>query len=483
VKAAVPLILLSLSYLLACSSDGQPVVWTMKTDGRVVSHPVTDADVVFFGNSSGSFYAVGAQDGRERWSYRAAHPVRGAALVAGASVFFVSGNDVHALDAHTGGELWRYRSPEPRGAEKIDPWDYHAGSLVMDDATLYAGLGSGYVLGFDTRSGTITTRIATVDTAPVRSGLLIDDGVLFFGDWDGRVYAHDLRTGGMKWTTRTFDERPYESFGGLTAGFTVDGDLLYFGARNPELRALDKNTGDVRWRYVEETGGWISGDPVVENGILYIGGSDNHTLFAFDAQTGDTLWTFSFTFNNFARPLIHGDVLFLTTGDAYAFYGDGIGRGFLYALNSNDGSLKHVQMIRGNSFTTPAMSGGLLFVGSADSSLYAFDTARLTQDSFDPAAIGYDAIRIATIEPPSFDTATSVTYSVAFPAHVYVRITTLADSTVRTLVVGEATAGDHTTVWDGRDDGGTPVDDGTYFVKVGSQDYYRTAFIQKKSSN
>jgi outer membrane protein assembly factor BamB len=482
-KTAGSLILLSLSCLLACSSESHPVVWTMKTDGRILSHPVTDAGVVFFGNSSGSFYAVGAQDGRERWSYRAAHSVRGAALVAGASVFVVSGNDVHALDAHTGAERWTYRSPELRGAEQIDPWDYHAGFLVINDTTLYAGLGSGYVLGFDTQSGTITTRIATVDTTPVRSGLLISDGVLYFGDWDGRVYAHDLRTGAMKWTTRTFDERPYESFGGLTAGFTVDGDLLYFGARNTELRALDKHTGAVRWRYVEETGGWISGDPVVESGILYIGGSDNHALFAFDARTGDTLWTFSFAFNNFSRPLIHGDVLFLTTGDAYSSYGDGIGRGFLYALDRNDGSLEHVQIIRGNAFTTPAMSGGLLFVGSEDSTLYAFDAARLTQDSFDPAAIGYDAIRTAAIEPQSFDTATSITYSVAFPAPVYVRITTLADSTVRTLVSGEATAGDHSAVWDGRDDGGDPVDDGVYFVKVGSQDYYQTTFIQKKSSN
>ena len=57
----------------------------------------------------------------------------------------------------------------------------------------------------------------------------------------------------------------------------------------------------------------------------------------------------------------------------------------------------------------------------------------------------------------------------------------LAGSTVRRLVSDVMAAGDHAVQWDGTDDDGVAVADGYYFVKVGSQDFYRTSFLQKAS--
>jgi len=480
-RFSIVLILLFIAADCSCTEDRFIVRWTFKANDRILSHPAVEDRTVYFGSNDGSFHAVEAGSGQELWRFGTRASIRGRPLVADGIVYVVSGNDVYALNAMTGEQIWSDLNEDSSGADQIDSWDYHTGAPVLDGSTLYVGLGDGYVHGIDAASGKPTLRFATADTVPVRSGLLIEAATLYFGDWNGRVYAYDLGKGVLKWTTRTYDERPYETFGALTAEFAIHDDLLLFGARNTELMALDKHDGSVVWSYREETGGWISGDPLVEDGMLYIAGSDNHELFAFDAATGEKIWIYEFAYNNFSRPLIHEDVLFLTIGDAYSVWGEGNGRGYLYALNKHDGTLLNLRGINGNSYSSPAISNGLLFIGSEDSTLYAFDITEFLHEKFDPAATGYDAIEVTDQEPAPLVVTSTISYRVKYPAAVYVDITTLAGSTVRRLVSGDMPAGDHEVQWDGTDDDGVTAADGYYFVKVGSQDFYRTSFLQKAS--
>jgi hypothetical protein len=163
-------------------------------------------------------------------------------------------------------------------------------------------------------------------------------------------------------------------------------------------------------------------------------------------------------------------------------YGEGRGRGYLYALDKHDGSLRNLRGIRGNSYSSPAISGGLLFVGSEDSTLYAFDVAAFLREDCDPAATGYDAIELAGPETGMLAASSPIPYRVKYPAAIHVDITTLAGATVRRLVSGEVPAGEYEVRWDGADDDGSAVADGYYFVKVGSQDFYRTGFLQKATT-
>ena len=79
---------------------------------------------------------------------------------------------------HKLSKWWWYDQP---GAEPIDYWDYHTGGPVINGSTVYAGLGNGYVYGFDITTGNISSKFATADTVPVRSGLVIENSILYFG--------------------------------------------------------------------------------------------------------------------------------------------------------------------------------------------------------------------------------------------------------------------------------------------------------------
>lgn len=480
-KNILLLILLCLSIAIH-AQDSSLAKWSFPTGGKVLSHPVIDENVVYFGSDDKSFYAVDIGTGKKLWQYTTRYMIRGKAQIRKEALYVISGNDVHALDKESGKEIWSFRNANGSGADPIDYWDYHTGAPIIDGSTLYAGLGDGYVYGFDTASGKITSKFATMDTVPVRSGLLIENSILYFGDWNGKVYAYDLKDGRQMWVYSTFTERPYPTFGAVNTQPVIHQDLLIFGGRNPELQVISKKTGRKIWSYTEKEGGWISGDPLVAGDTLYIGGSDNHEMFAFNVFSGERYWTYKFLYNNFSRPLAYKDLLLFTIGDAYTVYGNGSGRGYVYALNRSDGRLKNMAVIAGNTHTNPVLHGGTLLIGSEDTKMYAIDKDAWLGTAFRPEAIGYDAIDIINMQPNPFSNETLIEYLVNYPGEVSLSITDLGHAPIRNLFSGTAKSGDYKILWDGKDDTGQNVDDGYYFVKVSSKEFYRTAFIQKSAA-
>lgn len=74
----------------------------------------------------------------------------------------------------------------------------------------------------------------------------------------------------------------------------------------------------------------------------------------------------------------------------------------------------------------------------------------------------------AFASPNPFNPATSVAYTLKKGGLVSVRIYSLDGRLVKTLMDGTAEAGTHEVLWDGRDNGGSPVRSGMYFVKTTS---------------
>jgi outer membrane protein assembly factor BamB len=453
--------------------------WSFVTEGKVLSHPVVDENVVYFGSDDKSFYAVDIPSGKMLWRYSTRFGIRSKALVHNEVVYVISGNDIHALGKKSGNEIWSFKNSDRSGAEPIDYWDYHTGTPVIAGSTVYAGLGDGYVYGFDTTTGKITTKLATIDTVPVRSGLIVENSILYFGDWNGKVYAYDLKSGRRLWVYSTFEEKLYDTFGAVNTQPIIHQDLLIFGGRNPELQVINKKTGKKVWSYTEKEGGWISGDPLVVGDTLYIGGSDNHEMFAFNVHNGERYWTYTFLYNNFSRPLAYKDVLLFTIGDAYTVFGTSTGRGYLYALDRSDGSIKNITIVGGNAHTTPALYEGVLLIGSENERMYAFDVDRWLSTPFNPEEIGYDAIDIIDIQPNPFKSEILIGYKVNYQAEVSVSVTDLGDSTIRNLFTDTTMRGDYTIRWDGKGDAEQNTDDGYYYLNVSSKEFYRTVFIQK----
>lgn len=340
--------------------------WKFQTEDRVLSSPVVAGSTVFIGSEDGNFYALNKQTGKERWRFNTRGRIQSTATVYNSIVFFESGNVFYALDKATGKQLWKYDPGNALWGYKIDPYDDKRSRAIVYEGVFYVGSSLGAVLALDAETGELKRTIRSEYGFSVRSSPYVAEGILYFGDWAGQVYAYSLTQGELLWKKRTYDEKAYETFGGIASELLVDKNRLYFGARNPELKAIDLGTKEYAWTYKDSTGGWIIGDPVIDEEVLYIGGSDNLKMFAFNLADGSVKWTFDSELNVYARPVVTADHVIFTAGNAYK--PDAPGK--LFVLNKVDGSLLTSYEIPKACFSSPAWDGQQLYFGAYDGKVY-----------------------------------------------------------------------------------------------------------------
>lgn len=80
------------------------------------------------------------------------------------------------------------------------------------------------------------------------------------------------------------------------------------------------------------------------------------------------------------------------------------------------------------------------------------------------------AVSLRPNHPNPFNPSTTLMYSLTRESRVRLTIHDLKGRAVRTLVADDRPAGNHSVVWDGRDDGGEAVGSGVYFVRLETRD-------------
>ncbi|NPD47456.1 PQQ-binding-like beta-propeller repeat protein [Lentimicrobium sp. S6] len=479
-KNSILLIAMLLCMFHVKSQQNPFVQWSFETNGKILSHPIIDEEGIYFGSNDSIFYRLDLKTGQQIWNLKTKSSIQSKALINKDMVYFKSGNDVFALHKDSGEQVWCYSSKDKQGSSQIDPWDYHSGAPAIFNSIIYFGLGNGELKGFDLKTGEIKQEILRTDTAAIKSGLIIENSILYFGDWNGKVDAYNLATGEKLWEHKTYEKQLYNTFGQINTQLTINNDLLFFGMRNPEMQVLDKNTGEKKWNYIEKAGGWISGDPLVHNDTLFIGGSDNHEMLAFNANTGEKYWAYLFLNNNFSKPLAYKNSLLFTTGDAYNVYGTSPGRGYLYALNKSDGSLKNFTTLGGNIYSSLLVANDMLYMGSANGNLYALDLDAFLHEKPNLKTKGYNSVEILDVTPSSFSDTLNISYEINYNTIISIQIKDLNEDEVIELYSGKINKGEHLIKWDGTDSHGNNAQDGYYFLEINSSEYYKKTIIQKQ---
>jgi hypothetical protein len=82
------------------------------------------------------------------------------------------------------------------------------------------------------------------------------------------------------------------------------------------------------------------------------------------------------------------------------------------------------------------------------------------------ATLGPRALRLHQNTPNPFNPSTSIAFDLPHPTFVTLRIYDTAGRHVRTLVDGRMEPDSHSVLWDGVDDGGTPLGSGVYFYRL-----------------
>jgi outer membrane protein assembly factor BamB len=195
----------------------------------------------------------------------------------------------------------------------------------------------------------------------VRSSVAVVDGVVYCGGgFDGSVFAVNANMGILLWRVKIGDK--------VWASPTVVNDKVYVGNMEGMLYALNVYTGETVWSYPTKTG-MFNGPAVIDGAVYQI--QNDGVVYALDAESGALKWSHNTTATIRCTPAVVKGILY--------FVSAGASSGFIYALRASDGEeLWSFQTGPGESSyqdSSPAIEGGVVYVGSPDGYLYALDAS------------------------------------------------------------------------------------------------------------
>ena len=406
-------------YPSAAPKSIEHVLWEFKTGGRVISSPVVADGTVYVGSNDHFLHALDAGSGRELWKFQTGANVNSTPAVAGGAVYFLSlDGNAYALDARTGKQLWKFAtSGESRlnlagiygllpSREVVpDVWDFYLSSPVVVDGTVYFGSGDHNVYALDARTGTLRWKFQAGDV--VHSSPAIANGFLYVGCWDGVMYALNAKTGQLVWKFATGVDATH-FMQGIPGSAAVAGGIIVFGSRDNNIYALDAKNGKELWRQGNH-GSWVIASPAIMDGVVYITTSDTMVLRALELKTGAELFALPYKSYGFSSPAVAGGHAYFGTFDGAVYDADLKARKLVGEFrvqasrnhkelltddghlntsaifgpmgpdgkpnNSIDASMVGIDRLLqlGSILSSPAIANGVVYISSADGSVYALD--------------------------------------------------------------------------------------------------------------
>jgi outer membrane protein assembly factor BamB len=175
---------------------------------------------------------------------------------------------------------------------------------------------------------------------------------------NGTFYALDAATGALRWGASV------TSGSSISTPAVVNG-VLYFTASDGYLYAFNAAgcgamTCAPLWKVYLQN--FQAVDPMVANGVIYVGANFRSNIAAYNATTGALLWS---------TPLNAGVAFFrapaLANGVVY------VGADVLYAFNASTGALLWTSTGSGDS--APTIANGIVYEGAEDGTIFAYSAA------------------------------------------------------------------------------------------------------------
>jgi outer membrane protein assembly factor BamB len=216
----------------------------------------------------------------------------------------------------------------------------------------------------------------------VISSPAVAGGVVYIGSGDGKVYAIDELTGVQRWA--------FDAASPVHSSPAVAGETVYVVTRKGTLLALDVKSGKPRWNVTtgpdapwpwgHESGDFYISSPVLANGLVLFGGGDG-ALYAVDAARGTIRWKAPTGDRIRATPAVADGAVYIGNARGRLFRFDlGTGRKE-WTFDTAGAALDSSKFgwDRTTLQSSPAVAGGMVYVGSRDGSFYAVDAKSGTQ--------------------------------------------------------------------------------------------------------
>ncbi len=281
------------------------------------------------------------------------------------------------------------------GEEIYDLWDYYLSSPKEHGGIIYWGCGDGHLYAINPDTGELVWKYQTggvVHASPV----FHEDAVLI-GGFDGYFYSISKTTGSLNWKFKTVGAT-YFPVGEIQKAALIKDGVAYFGSRDYNMYAIDVKSGRGRWN-IKQPRGWIIAAPIEHKGKIYFGTSDAHIFLCMDKNNGQEVWQKKLSMRVYGSAIVKDDVIYFGTFDG-KLYGVDHSSGetqwefqtesskLNYSTMYNEegdfkegfelygsGYEKSEQMIHalGSILSTPVIAGEVIYFGSSDGNLYAFN--------------------------------------------------------------------------------------------------------------
>jgi outer membrane protein assembly factor BamB len=326
--------------------------WQYTTGDAVTCSPSVGPDgTVYVGSNDNSIYALGP-GGAVKWSYAGQSIFDTSAAAVGPDGTVYAGNydgNVYALNP-AGTVKWTYSMPGAAGSGTGN--SITSSPALASDGTLYVHGSDGNLYAI-TSGGTLKwTAVQTGESYAAPT--IAPDGTIYIGNDTGTFYAFKP-DGTQKWTFAT----PVSGEPIYTAAAIDAAGNIYFGTLSGNFYSLTPS-GTLRWSFA--VGDGVTSAPVLANGAVYFGGYDGN-LYALTAATGALQWKFAMGGQvRASAPAVDANgTIYIGSYDHH-----------IYAV-SPAGTLVRTYASDDYIRSSPVISGTMMYFGSEDHKVYAFN--------------------------------------------------------------------------------------------------------------
>ena len=355
--------------------------WSHTLNGAVDGTPVVVNGLVYAASYGGRLDAYHLDDGAQVWSDEGLGAISGTPAVSGHTLVVgtLTGH-VLALDATNGKKLWDWAAPGSRPSIWSSP-AIHRRTVIVGIASPYGDtpLQAGRIVALDLASGALRWNLCVRGNCAAGSGVwssaAIDSaghGFAGAGNPDDAVVSFDVGSGQRLWTrTITADQRRDLDVGATPLIFQIGTrEVVAVGSDGGTFALLDVGTGKVIWARQLVAGSSVHGliaSPAYDGKTLYVASASPPTdLFALDPLTGATRWHRGLGKPIYSAPAVGNGVVVFGAGDQAG------GKGGVYALSTEDGSLLFGYEDAYAVLSGPSISGSAVVVGDAGGNVMAF---------------------------------------------------------------------------------------------------------------
>lgn len=337
------------------------LLWNFSTQGAIVSSPSLSDGQVYFGSQDTFVYSLNARTGQRIWKFQTNDRIKSSPAVSDGKVFIGPDDGyIYCLDANDGHLIWSTYAggsiPVTFAASVV-----LRSSPIIDDSRLYVGSLDTNLYCLDSENGEIIWKYQT--NGYITSTPAVADGSLYALSQEpdsGALYKLDKNTGKLEWRK----EIPYNEvfWGGtdLHASPTVAGDTIFTSSNIKEYFAINTVTGEVKWTYRNDNAGeFILCSPIYNDGRVFL--VDHFSIVCVDSETGDTIWSTYLGYELYVSPTYSDNKLYVVTDQRS-----------VHVLNATNGEQLSIFTTGSNSWSSPTIYEGRVYVGNNDWNIYCF---------------------------------------------------------------------------------------------------------------